>query len=108
MLHNHRRYRNRKAPSRRLGRSLGVDLVPFKTCTYDCIYCQLGPTTCKTLRRREWVPVEQVLEELEKKLDTRPDYITLSGSGEPTLFTPIGKLIEEILEAQEVAVPKAE
>ena len=43
-------------PSRRLGRSLGVDLVPLKTCTYDCIYCQLGRTTCKTLERKEWVP----------------------------------------------------
>jgi len=83
-------------PSRRLGRSLGVDLVPFKTCTYDCIYCQLGPTTCKTLQRKEWVPVELVLQELEEKLNTRPDYITLSGSGEPTLFTPLDKLIEGI------------
>lgn len=91
-------------PSRRLGRSLGVDLVPFKTCTYDCIYCQLGATTCKTLRRREWVPVERVLEELEKKLDTRPDYITLSGSGEPTLFSPIGKLIEGIRELTDIPI----
>ncbi len=40
-------------PSRRLGRSLGVDLVPFKTCSYDCIYCQLGRTTCKTVERKE-------------------------------------------------------
>jgi wyosine [tRNA(Phe)-imidazoG37] synthetase (radical SAM superfamily) len=83
-------------PSRRLGRSLGVDLVPFKTCTYDCIYCQLGPTTCKTFQRKEWVPVELVLQQVEEKLDTRPDYITLSGSGEPTLFTPLDKLIEGI------------
>ncbi len=91
-------------PSRRLGRSLGIDLVPFKTCTYDCIYCQLGPTTCKTLRRREWVPVERVLQELEKKLDTRPDYITLSGSGEPTLFTPIDRLIEGIRRLTDIPV----
>jgi wyosine [tRNA(Phe)-imidazoG37] synthetase (radical SAM superfamily) len=83
-------------PSRRLGRSLGVDLVPFKTCTYDCIYCQLGRTTCKTVERKQWVPLERVLEEVGKKLDTRPDYITLSGSGEPTLFTPLDKLIEGI------------
>ncbi len=83
-------------PSRRLGRSLGVDLVPLKTCTYDCIYCQLGRTTCKTVQRKEWVPLQGVLEELEKKLDTRPDYITLSGSGEPTLFRPLDKLIEGI------------
>jgi len=83
-------------PSRRLGRSLGLDLGPFKTCTYDCIYCQLGRTTCKTLQRKEWVPVEFVLRELEEKLDTRPDYVTLSGSGEPTLFTPIDQLIDAI------------
>jgi wyosine [tRNA(Phe)-imidazoG37] synthetase (radical SAM superfamily) len=83
-------------PSRRLGRSLGVDLVPFKTCTYDCIYCQLGPTTRKTIERREWVPWERVLIEVENKLGTRPDYITLSGSGEPTLFTPLDKLIDGI------------
>jgi len=45
-------------PSRRLGCSLGVDLVPFKTCTYDCIYCQLGRTTSKTIERKEYVPIE--------------------------------------------------
>lgn len=83
-------------PSHRLGRSLGVDLVPFKTCTYDCTYCQLGPTTCKTLHRQEWMPRELVLHELEEKLRTRPDYITLSGSGEPTLYSPLDKLIEGI------------
>ena len=68
-------------PSRRLGRSLGIDLVPFKTCTYDCIYCQLGRTTCKTMQRREWVPLDKVVEELKTKLDSNPDYITLSVPG---------------------------
>lgn len=82
--------------SRRLGRSLGVDLVPFKTCTYDCIYCQLGRTTCQTVQRRAWVPVEAVLEQLKRKLASRPDYITLSGSGEPTLHAGLGELIERI------------
>ena len=65
-------------PSRRLDRSLGVDLVPLKTCSYDCIYCQLGRTTCKTIQRKEWVPLDTVLSELESKLSLRPDYITLS------------------------------
>ena len=83
-------------PSRRLGRSLGVDVVPFKTCTYDCIYCQLGRTTCKTIERKEWVPLENVLDEVKAKLTTRPDYITLSGSGEPTLFSRLGDLIDGI------------
>ena len=82
-------------PSRRLGRSLGVDLVPFKTCTYDCIYCQLGHTTHKTIKRREWVSMEEVLAELKERLTGKPDYITLSGSGEPTLYARLGELIAE-------------
>jgi wyosine [tRNA(Phe)-imidazoG37] synthetase (radical SAM superfamily) len=83
-------------PSRRLGRSLGVDLVPFKTCSYDCIYCQLGRTTDKTIERRDWVPLDQVMDELKDKLDSRPDYITLSGSGEPTLYSRIDETIARI------------
>lgn len=85
-------------PSHRLGRSLGVDLVPFKVCTYDCIYCQLGRTTCKTLDRKEYVPVEEALTELEASLreGSAPDYIGLAGSGEPTLNTGIGALINGI------------
>jgi len=83
-------------PSRRLGRSLGVDVVPFKTCTYDCIYCQLGRTTHRTIERREWVPLDDILAELRGKLSTAPDYITLSGSGEPTLYSRLGELIDQI------------
>ena len=83
-------------PSRRLGRSLGVDLVPFKTCSYDCIYCQLGRTTNKTIERKEWVPLEEVVAELGAALSSEPDYITLSGSGEPTLYSRTGELIERI------------
>jgi wyosine [tRNA(Phe)-imidazoG37] synthetase (radical SAM superfamily) len=85
-------------PSRRLGRSLGVDLVPFKTCTYDCIYCQLGRTTNKTIQRRDYVPIHDVMAELENKLKSpfACDYISLAGSGEPTLHSGIGDLIEKI------------
>ena len=83
-------------PSRRLGRSLGVDLVPFKTCSYDCIYCQLGRTTHKTIQRHEYVPVDDVLEEVKEKIALKPDYITLSGSGEPTLCARLGELIDGI------------
>ncbi len=83
-------------PSRRLGRSLGVDLVPFKTCTYDCIYCQLGRTTNKTMQRKEWVPTDIVINQLKAKLSSKPDYITLSGSGEPTLFSRLEELISKI------------
>ncbi|MDX9860275.1 MAG: radical SAM protein [Rhodospirillales bacterium] len=83
-------------PSRRLGRSLGIDLIPHKTCSYDCIYCQVGRTSNKTLERREWVPLEAVLADLGGRLSSRPDYITLSGSGEPTLYSRIGELIDAI------------
>lgn len=93
-------------PSRRLGRSLGIDLVPFKTCTYDCIYCQLGRTTNKTLDRKSYRPVETILAELERKLATteRPDYISLAGSGEPTLNADIGTLIEKIKKITDIPV----
>jgi len=83
-------------PPRRLGRSLGVDLVPFKTCTYDCIYCQLGQTTRKTTLRQEGVPLDNVLAEMKDKLALRPDYITLSGSGEPTLYSRLDELIDRV------------
>ena len=91
-------------PSRRLGRSLGVDLVPFKVCTYDCIYCQLGRTTCKTTERKEWVPLNEVCASLRDTLDTKPDFITLSGSGEPTLFSRPGELIRSIKDLTDVPV----
>ena len=91
-------------PSRRLGRSLGVDLVPYKTCSYDCIYCQLGRTTCKTLERKEWVPISDVLKQVREKLSTKPDYITLSGSGEPTLYSRIGELITDIKTMSKIPV----
>jgi len=91
-------------PSRRLGRSLGVDLVPFKTCTYDCIYCQLGRTTNKTVERRPWYPLEDILAELKDKLVSKPDYITLSGSGEPTLFSRLDELIAGIRSMTDIPV----
>jgi len=91
-------------PSRRLGRSLGVDLVPFKTCSYDCIYCQLGRTTNKTMQRKEWVPIDIVTEQLKEKLGSKPDYITLSGSGEPTLFSRLEDLISRIKDITDIPV----
>ncbi|MGC9454037.1 MAG: radical SAM protein [Phycisphaerae bacterium] len=91
-------------PSRRLGRSLGVDLVPFKTCSYDCIYCQLGRTTNKTVEQREWFPLDDVLTELKDNLATAPDYITLSGSGEPTLYSRLGELVDGIRSMTDVPV----
>jgi len=85
-------------PSRRLGRSLGVDLVPYKHCSYDCVYCQLGRTTTPCVERQLFAPVESVLEELATQLEQepKPDYIGLAGSGEPTLHLALGELIAGI------------
>ena len=88
-------------PSRRLGRSLGIDLVPHKVCSYDCIYCQIGKTTEKTLLRKEYIPAQEVLRELEaflSKNGSSIDHISLSGSGEPTLHSKIRLVIEGIKE----------
>jgi wyosine [tRNA(Phe)-imidazoG37] synthetase (radical SAM superfamily) len=85
-------------PSRRLGRSLGVDLVPLKTCTYNCIYCQLGPTTHLTCEVRQYAPLRELRRELEMVFQNKvqADYVTLSGSGEPTLHSGIGEVIRTI------------
>lgn len=93
-------------PSRRLGRSLGIDLVTFKTCSYDCIYCQLGRTTRQTIARKSYVPASEIVEQLCRKLDEgeQPDYITLSGSGEPTLHSEIGWLIRDIKRKSRIPV----
>ncbi|OQA03251.1 MAG: molybdenum cofactor biosynthesis protein A [Planctomycetes bacterium ADurb.Bin401] len=91
-------------PSRRLGRSLGIDLIPPKTCTYDCLYCQVGLTTEKTMQRKCWIAVDEIIAELKEKLALKPDYITLSGSGEPTLYSECGKLIAEIKKITSVPI----
>jgi wyosine [tRNA(Phe)-imidazoG37] synthetase (radical SAM superfamily) len=85
-------------PSRRLGMSLGVDLIPHKICSLNCIYCECGPTTRLTLERKEYVPVEEVFEELVHFFDHHPDpdYITFSGAGEPVLHSGIGQVIRFI------------
>jgi wyosine [tRNA(Phe)-imidazoG37] synthetase (radical SAM superfamily) len=93
-------------PSRRLGRSLGVDIVPFKVCTLDCIYCQLGETTEKTLERKDYVPVKAVLAELKERLaqGVKADFIAISGSGEPTLNSRLGELIDGIKKITNIPV----
>ncbi|MCU0559665.1 MAG: radical SAM protein [Desulfobacterales bacterium] len=92
--------------SRRLGRSLGVDLVPFKTCTYDCVYCQLGRTTNLTIRLDDYVPVGDLLAEVEAKLagPLLPDFVSLAGSGEPTLHAGIGEVVQGIKRMTRVPV----
>jgi wyosine [tRNA(Phe)-imidazoG37] synthetase (radical SAM superfamily) len=92
-------------PSRRLGLSLGVDLIPAKTCTFDCLYCQLGRTLCKTLNSKPYVPVDDVIAEIQRKLlDTVPDVITLAGSGEPTLHSEIDQVIDSIKQMTDIKV----
>lgn len=85
-------------PSRRLGQSLGLDIVPMKTCTQNCLYCQLGKDAPLTLERKPYVPTGAVLDELRRWLDEghRADYITLSGSGEPTLHSELGTLLDAV------------
>ena len=86
-------------PSRRLGFSLGVDIIPYKTCSFDCIYCELGKTTCKTIAPVALVRPEAVLNELKDLLSLPSltlDCITISGSGEPTLHPELGLIIREI------------
>jgi len=93
-------------PSRRLGFSLGVDMVPFKTCSLDCVYCQLGRTTNKTVERKEYIVADQVLRELGEALKEgrKIDYVTFSGSGEPTLNSSIGRMVKRVKEVTSIPV----
>lgn len=82
--------------SRRLGVSLGVDLLPFKTCSLNCVYCECGKTTNITALPDEYVPTDAVIEELRAYLSAKPrlDIISFSGCGEPTLHSGIGDIIK--------------
>ena len=85
-------------PSRRLGMSLGVDLVPSKVCSLDCVYCEVGKTTKLTLDRMEYIPARKVIAELDDYFSTNsdPDYFTFSGAGEPTLNVSIEIIIDHL------------
>jgi len=89
------RYLYGPVPSRRLGRSLGVDIVPYKVCSYDCVYCQLGRTTKLTSAPEQLVSAADVIREIEQWLEQggTADYITFAGSGEPTLNAELGEMI---------------
>lgn len=83
-------------PSRRLGMSLGVDLVPHKVCSLNCVYCECGATKKLTLDRKEYILYNKVIEELKDFFEKNPDpdYITFSGSGEPTLNSRLGDVLQ--------------
>ncbi|MDZ7740040.1 MAG: radical SAM protein [Bacteroidales bacterium] len=85
-------------PSRRLGMSLGVDLVPRKVCSLDCVYCEVGKTSKLTTERKEYVPYHIITKELQHFFENNPDpdYITFSGSGEPTLNSRLGDVMKFI------------
>lgn len=94
-------------PSRRLGFSLGVDIIPKKTCSFDCVYCQLGMTTKKTIRRFSYVDLAKFKKELRTVLVVHPDidYITIAGSGEPTLHKNLDTIIRAIKEITRYKYP---
>lgn len=93
-------------PSRRLGLSLGVDLVPYKACTFNCVYCQIGSADSSDLTRKSYYPKENAVTELKKVLEsgTKIDCITFSGSGEPTLSSDIGFLIDEFKKLTKIPI----
>jgi wyosine [tRNA(Phe)-imidazoG37] synthetase (radical SAM superfamily) len=82
----------------RLGRSLGIDLIstPGKTCSFDCLYCQLGRTTRPLVERMEFVPLARLASELERIAPVEADYVSFSGVGEPTLAGNLGQAIEQV------------
>ncbi|MFX1479971.1 MAG: radical SAM protein [Promethearchaeota archaeon] len=85
-------------PSRRLGRSLGIDPIPSKTCNFQCIYCQLGRTNIFTNEIRSYIPQDEIISEMKKAIrqnENKFDYITFVGSGEPTLCLDLRELISE-------------
>jgi wyosine [tRNA(Phe)-imidazoG37] synthetase (radical SAM superfamily) len=101
-----RRFVYGPVPSRRLGYSLGVDILPYKTCSLSCVYCQLGPTGRTTCRRRAYFSVREVLAQVREALAVNPklDHVTFSGSGEPTLNRNLGRLIRAVKKMTRVPV----
>ncbi|RKY94673.1 MAG: radical SAM protein [Candidatus Hydrothermota bacterium] len=93
-------------PSRRLGLSLGVDIIPLKTCSYNCIYCQIGRTPRPTVERKIYVEPEPILQAVKEAVERgpKPDYVTFSGSGEPTLNSALGEMIRKIKGITEIPV----
>lgn len=96
--------------SRRLGLSLGITLTPYKICSFNCVYCQLGRTKELTTERKEYLKIEDIINELKSWLTNNQEeakkinYVTISGSGEPTLNIKMGDLIQEIKKITDIPV----
>jgi wyosine [tRNA(Phe)-imidazoG37] synthetase (radical SAM superfamily) len=105
-MKKNRRHIYGPVPSRRLGLSLGVDLLPPKICDYDCLYCQLGRTSEWTARISPYIRSEDIMGELKARLEMepRPDYITMAGSGEPTLNSELERVISSVKELCDIPV----
>jgi wyosine [tRNA(Phe)-imidazoG37] synthetase (radical SAM superfamily) len=95
-------------PSRRLGRSLGVDPIPLKTCNLNCVYCQLGRSVPMTHERKVYVPVHELVADVTQALDAHPpgsiDWVTVVGSGEPTLHLELGSILRQVKAATAIPV----
>ena len=91
-------------PSRRLGQSIGINNIPPKTCSYSCVYCQLGRTNKMEIKRRDFYKTEDIYKEIEKKLNQletknkKVDYLSFVPDGEPTLDINIGRSIKRLKE----------
>lgn len=94
-------------PSRRFGQSLGVNLIPAKTCSYSCIYCQLGHTSRHTVSRQSFFIREDVMQDIRDAVRNNPhaDFITIVGEGEPSLSADLGYILEQCRE--EFCLPRA-
>jgi wyosine [tRNA(Phe)-imidazoG37] synthetase (radical SAM superfamily) len=101
-----RKYTFGPVPSRRLGLSLGVDIIPNKLCSLDCVYCEVGVTDKRGLARKEYLPANEILIEVKEVIAEYPnlDHITISGSGEPTLNSKIGDIIRGIKQMTKIPV----
>ncbi|MGD0035758.1 MAG: radical SAM protein [Bacteroidota bacterium] len=101
-----RKYTFGPVPSRRLGLSLGVDVIPNKLCSLDCVYCEVGVTDKRGIARKEYLPADEILAEVKEVIAEYPnlDHITISGSGEPTLNSKIGDIIRGIKQMTKVPV----
>jgi len=88
----------------RLGRLICVDLVPLKVCNFDCVYCEYGRTTTETIMRDRYLDFAEVTGEIEQRLDSRPDYIALTGCGEPLIHAQLNQLMQHIRAVTDVPI----